>query len=90
MFALSEIASLLEIAANLSLTTQWGKHFVAVQHVAPLALKFNSNKVLARGKNKHLIDLLASKNVSIENFYLSKASNKDQNSTEKFNIIKSM
>ena len=53
-----------------------------------LALKFNSNTVFARGKDKHLTDLLKSKNFSIKNFYLSKSHKIAWKSKEKFSFAK--
>ena len=64
-----EVASLLGLASNLALTTQWAKHTcVVLQHDVPIALKFNSNFLFASGKHKHLTDLLRSKQINIKKF----------------------
>ena len=73
ILTLRKIASLLGLITKLDLIMQWENNtYIALQHAVPFALKFNSNTVLANRKYKHLIDLPASKNINIKNFFLSK------------------
>ena len=66
---LREVA--LRLVSSLALSKQWFKYtHVFLQHVVPLALKFNSNTLLTSGKYKYQRDLMSSNNVSIKNFFL--------------------
>ena len=70
-FTLREIASLLGLVSNLVLAKQWITFTcIALKHAVSLALKLNSNAVIASRKYKHQTDLLASDNVSVKNFYV--------------------
>ena len=72
-FTLYKTASLLRLASNLTITTKYVKYTrIGLQSNMLLAIKFNSKTAISRGKFKHLIELLTSKNISIKK-YLGKA-----------------